>query len=310
MDATPAPVTVVIPCRNMAPFLPRALDTAFAQTRPPEAVIVIDDGSTDDLDGALTPYGSRVRRLAGPAKGSAIARNLGILASTSPYLAFLDADDYWEPTHLERALAALADPAVGLTCCNWRHEVDGVRGEPLFGSYYTVVASGRVFSPLLRENWILASSVVVRRAALAHAGLFDPTLIGAQDYDLWLRLARVTDVVSIAEALAVKKGHGGNITASSSYAYHLARVWTTIARRFPDLDAGDAACVRRRLAEAEHNAGLQAVYDDRLPEARRYLRRAFVRQPGRARLLRDTLAAHLPAFALKPLVALKRRLSA
>ena len=305
MDSSPAPVTVVIPCRNMAPFLPRALDAAFGQTRPPEAVIVVDDGSTDDLDGALAPYGTRVRRLAGPGQGSAIARNLAILSSTSPFLAFLDADDYWEPTHLERALAAFEDPTVGLTCSNWRHEVDGVRGEPLFGSFYSAMASGRVFSSLLRENWILTSSVVVRRQALSHSGLFDPTLIGAQDYELWLRLAKVTDFASLHAPLAVKKGHGGNITASPKYAYHLARVWTTIRGRYVDLPREDRAYVRNRESEALLGAGLQAIRDDDPSRARGYLGRHLRLQPTSVKGWLALVASGLPTPIVRGLRRLK-----
>lgn len=306
----PAPVAVVIPCRNMAAFLGRAIDSALAQRPPPAEIVVIDDRSTDDPAAVIARYGGRVRLIPGPGKGSAIARNLGILATSSEFVAFLDADDHWRDGHLAQALAALAAPDVGFTCSNWRHAADGHEGEPLFGRYYTRMASGDVFTALLRENWVLTSSVVVRRAVLALGGVFDPALIGAQDYDLWLRLARVTALASLPQPTAVKHGHAGNITASPAYAYHLARVWTTIRRRYTDLPRDDRSYIRRREAEALLGAGLQAIRDHEPSRARAYLKPYLRRRPGALRGWLALVLSTLPAPVVRGLKSLKRRRAA
>ena len=305
--SNPAPVAVVIPCRNMAANLGRALNSVFDQIRPPAEVIVIDDLSTDDPAAVVARFGGRVRLLAGPGKGSAIARNLGILSTSAEFVAFLDADDYWRPGHLRAALSALADPPVGLTCCNWQHSTDGHEGEPLFGTYYTRMQAGSVFSALLRENWVLTSSVVIRRRLLALSGLFDPELVGAQDYDLWLRLARVTEFACIREAYVVKHGHAGNITASPKYAYHLARVWSTIRARYTDLPPEEAAYVRSREAGALYGAGLQAIRDEDYAQARHYLARCWRMRPVSRRHTVTLAAACLPAPVVRALRAMKRR---
>lgn len=303
---TPAPVAVIIPCRNMAAFLGRAIDSALAQRPPPAEIVVIDDRSTDDPAAVIDRYGGRVRLIAGPGKGSAIARNLGILATSGEFVAFLDADDHWREGHLAQALDALAAPDVGFTCSNWRHAADGHEGEPLFGSYYTRMTSGDVFTALLRENWVLTSSVVVRRAVLALSGVFDPALIGAQDYDLWLRLARVTELASLPQPTAVKHGHAGNITAKPNYAYHLARLWTTIARRFPDLPPTDLKYVARRESEALVAAGLQAIRNAEPAVARSYLWRYVGRRPWSLHGWAALCLAFLPPPVVRVIKAVKR----
>ncbi|MEP7359964.1 MAG: glycosyltransferase family A protein [Chloroflexota bacterium] len=103
-------VTVVIPMYNAAPTILRALDSVLAQTTPPAKVVVVDDCSTDDSAQVV-----RAARLAGVELvstdingGIAVARNRGAREAVSEWLAFLDADDRWEPTFLERTLAAIA----------------------------------------------------------------------------------------------------------------------------------------------------------------------------------------------------------
>ena len=108
-------VAVVIPCYNAAPYLARALDSVLAQTYRDFCVFVIDDGSSDDIETVLLPYIGRVAWSRHPHAGQAAARNRGILLSSSPYVAFLDADDEWLPNKLERQIEVLRDlPQAGM----------------------------------------------------------------------------------------------------------------------------------------------------------------------------------------------------
>src|SRR5262249_9552990 len=103
-----ATVSVIIPAYRAARTIGRAIDNVLSQTRPPDEVLVIDDGSPHDLAAALKAYGGRGVLVRKPNGGAASARNLGIEASWGDLIAFLDADDYWAADKLEWQLAALA----------------------------------------------------------------------------------------------------------------------------------------------------------------------------------------------------------
>jgi glycosyltransferase involved in cell wall biosynthesis len=111
---TPA-VSVIVPAYKAAHVVGRAVDGLLAQTWPPDEILIVDDGSPDDLAGALAPYGGRVRLLRKANGGAAGARNFGLGRAAGDVIAFLDADDYWEPEKLKRQLGLLARfPEVGL----------------------------------------------------------------------------------------------------------------------------------------------------------------------------------------------------
>ena len=97
-------ISCIIPVFNGTRFIAEALDSILAQSLPVAEIIVVDDGSTDDLSGALYPYTRYIRVVKQQNQGPAAARNLGIRASTGNYLAFLDADDLWREDKLEQLI--------------------------------------------------------------------------------------------------------------------------------------------------------------------------------------------------------------
>jgi glycosyltransferase involved in cell wall biosynthesis len=106
-SAPSAPVSVIIPVYQGERYLGEALESVLAQTRAPEEVIVIDDGSTDGTAVVAASFGSRVTLVRQPNRGTAVARNVGIDRATRPFVAFLDADDVATPERLERQLELL-----------------------------------------------------------------------------------------------------------------------------------------------------------------------------------------------------------
>ena len=214
-------VSVVIPAYRAARTIGRAIDSLLKQTRPPDEILVIDDGSPDDLAAALAPYGERVRRVRQANGGAASARNQGIELVKSDLIAFLDADDYWEPTKLERQLAVLeCHPEVGLVAAHYYIEFPGkqrslnpaplphYRDRPLrvCGSETLVIA---------RKIW--TSTVLLRRAALGE-DRFDTTLKTAEDVDLWIRLAIRVPVFLMSEPLATAVLEAGSLSRSDAAA--------------------------------------------------------------------------------------------
>lgn len=103
-----ADIAVVIPTYNRAPLLARAIDSVLSQTFAPREVIVVDDGSTDNTREVCDAYRGRVTFAPQQNAGASAARNRGVALTRSPWIAFLDSDDYWKPQHLERLAAAIA----------------------------------------------------------------------------------------------------------------------------------------------------------------------------------------------------------
>lgn len=181
-QVAPHHVAVVIPAWNAAATIGAALESVAAQTRPPREVIVVDDGSTDDTAAIAARAGVTVLRV--PNGGAARARNLGIAAATSPWIAFLDADDTWVPDKLERQ-AALFD-RYSLSYTDARIDLDGAS---VTVSSVAPCPSGLILESLLLNNVITTSSVVVRRDVILDAGGFPEEQRAVHDWPLWLRIA-------------------------------------------------------------------------------------------------------------------------
>jgi glycosyltransferase involved in cell wall biosynthesis len=188
---TSAPVTVVVPTYNSGHLVGDALASVLAQTAPPEAVVVIDDGSTDDTSARVGGYGTRVRYIRQPNQGVSAARNRGLREVRSEFVAFLDADDVWHPRKLEIQLPLLrARPELGLLgTCTYplpAERAPELPGEPAAGRLVPVP-----WERLAVRNVLVTSSVLIRRAVLERVGEFDTRLQGPEDHDLWLRVAEV-----------------------------------------------------------------------------------------------------------------------
>src|SRR5262249_54539472 len=119
-------VTAIIPAYRAAHTIGRALDSVLSQSCPPDEVLVVDDGSPDDLAGAVRLYEERVTLVHKPNGGAASARNTGLDQAHGDLVAFLDADDYWEHNKLEWQLAVFRrHPELGLACGRWFTELPG-----------------------------------------------------------------------------------------------------------------------------------------------------------------------------------------
>jgi glycosyltransferase involved in cell wall biosynthesis len=210
-------VSVVVPAYQAASTIGRAIDSLLKQSRTPDEILVIDDGSHDDLAAALQPYGDRVQLFRQENGGAARARNRGIELATGELIAFLDADDYWEPDKLERQLAVLKRHSeVGLTAARYYVEPPGkaryANGEPSPRHFDRVLrVQGAECLTLARKMW--TSTIVVRRPVLGEQR-FDTTLATAEDVDLWIRLVLRTPVYLISVPLATAVLESGSLSRS------------------------------------------------------------------------------------------------
>jgi glycosyltransferase involved in cell wall biosynthesis len=182
-----ATVAVVIPCYNHARHLGDAIDSALAQTRAPDEVIVVDDGSTDDTP-AVARRVPGVRYLRQRNGGTAAACNAGLRVARTTFVQILAADDVLLPDALAAGLrCAAAHPEAAFVA--GRHVV--VRTEGSVERPWPAFAGDDLYTELLRLNFIACTDAVLfRREPLRDAGGFDRRLRSCEDYDVFLRLAR------------------------------------------------------------------------------------------------------------------------
>jgi glycosyltransferase involved in cell wall biosynthesis len=224
-------VSVVIPYYQAHRTIARAVRSALEQTVRPYEILVIDDGSPNSPTEVLKQFGSEVILIRKPNGGAASARNAGIDHAKGEWIAFLDADDYWEPFKLERQLAF--SERVGLIGGRWFIEFPGelrcvadVPDISMFGKIFRARGS-EVFDVAMN----LSTCVLLIRRSVLGDERFDSRLDTAEDRDLWIRLAASTSVYLIPKPL-------------STYVQYE----NSLSNRDPDQDCSNMLKVVRRHA--------------------------------------------------------------
>ena len=207
---TPA-VSVVIPAYNAALHLPAALESVRSQDCNSLEVVVVDDGSTDETWSLLAGHASTIRSFRQRNSGVAAARNRAIVESRARLVAFLDADDIWLPGKLSKQLAVLADRA-DCGVCHSAFQVVSPEGSKREVVRYR--RAGSLLHDLLMFGNVVGtpSTVVADRGLVLKLGGFDPNLSQCADWDLWLRLARITNFCYIDEPLVQYHRHEKNMS--------------------------------------------------------------------------------------------------
>lgn len=207
-----------MPCYNGRDYIAFALDSARRQTFTPWQIIVVDDGSTDGSGAHVRDYARRhphanIRVIEQTNAGEAAARNTGIHEAEGAWVAMLDADDWWEPTKLEKQLAAAAE--AGLQCVMvhtgvTHHYPDGMHVPMDLRT--PARRTGWCTAALLEEGSIGHPSILVRRDALRGIGGYDTSFKQACDIDLYFRLSAAGTFAFVAEHLLHYRIHSGQMS--------------------------------------------------------------------------------------------------
>ena len=287
-------VTVIIPAYNAGRTITAALESVFAQTYRDFNVIVVDDGSTDDTAQRVAEWGERVTYLRQPNGGPASARNEAARHSSSPLIAFLDADDVWLPRKLERQVAYFERfPETGFL-----HSAAIVSGtptqavldmtdtaplEPLGEPPANVYCD--LFHSRLEVNTL---TVMARRDVVAEVGGFDERReLHVEDWDLWLRIAARYSVGYLPTALAVHRP-GGSMSSEVEKTYRgqqlvIGKSAPLCQAACPNHAAAPDDCIRQRELRLYSELGYERFWSGRLVDARAAYRRALQLEPTNAR---------------------------
>jgi hypothetical protein len=248
--------SIIITTHNRPHLVARAVESARLSGKDVE-VIVVDDASTDEtakvcraLEGVHYVRVERNQRVAG-------ARNIGILASSSEYLSFLDDDDVRLAHTLDAQVEALeAAPEAGMI---YAQALLGDQSGASTGRFYPLHSfEGDVFWRLLGRNFIPCGSVVFRRSCLARTGLLDAAVPGLDDWDLWIRISELYPVIAFEHAVMVWRQSTPSSEQGTSMAADLVRQsarqfrerWMSLRR------ARDAGQIIRRQARAEFSKNM------------------------------------------------------
>jgi GT2 family glycosyltransferase len=256
--AEPPTFSIAIAAYEAAATIGAALDSALEQTLPAHEVIVVDDGSKDDLDAALEPFAGKVTVLRQENRGAGPARNAAVAVASGEFVTILDADDRYHPRRLE-ALAELATerPDLDLLSTDARLLVEGRPVGTFAAQTPFAVADqrGAIFESCFVGGW-----PAVRRASFDAVGGFDESLRIAQDWDCWLRVILAGAKAGfVDEPLYDYFLHGGSLASS-----RLASLWERVtmlenAAANPDLRPGDGPALTRALRRHRDQAGRATI---------------------------------------------------
>ena len=204
--------SVIIPLYNKAPYIRKALESVFAQTYTDYELIIVDDGSTDgsaeiaesflqDPASRLSPLTSRLRLLKQPNQGVSAARNNGVAQAHGDYITFLDADDWWEPTYLERMAQLIKDyPDAGLYACNYVYYKPGKTHVALNIPTGYINYPKTYYESDAMPVW--TGAAMIPRKVYDEMGGFPIGIKLGEDFLLWAKIALHYPVVFSNEPLA------------------------------------------------------------------------------------------------------------
>jgi glycosyltransferase involved in cell wall biosynthesis len=278
--ATAPRVTVLIPARNAAGFLPEALESVRLQTLQDLEVLVVDDGSTDATAEVARAGGSRVRLLQLEHGGVSRARNHGMRNARGLFIVFLDADDRLAPLLVERAVRFLEkDPGLGFVFSNFvlSYE-DGTTSPPhyppgAFGDAPEVIIRDALAEVIARGFAISTSGLCARRGVLEETGGFDESLVGGEDFDYWNRIYLRRPVGCLVDPLVRVRRHARGTTADPARVIpSIARSVDLVCRRLEAAGRAQGVPIARRCGRRYIRGGIMTLLGQgRTQEARRFL---------------------------------------
>jgi len=208
-------VSVIIPTYNRAEFLRLAITSVLNQTFQDFEIIVVDDASEDHTHEVVSDFSDkRIKYIRHEANTRvSAARNTGVLSASGDYIAFLDDDDEWLPGKLQIQVTLLEDSTstfggVYTGCVR----IDRPTGQ--ISQLVVPKRRGNIYNDLLKSNFIVTSTVLLRRKCFDRVGLFDESIEFWEDYDIWIRVSKEFHFECVPESLVKYWFHGNQLSTN------------------------------------------------------------------------------------------------
>ena len=297
-----------MPCHNAGQFVESAISSAFQQSYINIELIVVDDGSSDDsrtiIESISTKYPHQFKYLFQEQCGPYPARNHGLRLASGQYIAFLDADDWWESKFLEELLSAIIENDADLAYCGWQNVGEHtVNSEPFIPPAYK--DKEQVFEFLRSCPWPIHAALAKRSIIDAVEG-FSERRFSSMDYDLWLRIfGHTQNFVRVPKVLAYYRWHGsGQISANKwKQVLDAVQVRRDFIAQFPNLVDGLTHDSLRELVEGQLlREAYRAYWKRDLLNAQKLFREAFSSGVWLMKDLKFLIPALMPYYVFKFLV--------
>lgn len=231
-------VSIVVTCYNYGRYIVPCLDSIFSQTFQDFEIVVINDGSTDNSEELIRSFleDSKLKYIYQKNSGQANAKNNGIKNSAGKYIAFLDADDLWDKTKLEKQIPLFSRDNIGVVYSKAKFvDEHGQFLDFILKDKYLTPRSGEVTNHLFFNNFVPFSSSVVRKECFEKLGCFDESFEMGIDWDLWLRISIQYDFDYIDEPLLIYRlGHPGQMSKNAEKRHHCSdNIMDKFIKQFP-----------------------------------------------------------------------------
>jgi len=306
MNSTTRPlISVVIPCFNGETFLADSIDSVLNQTYPNIELIVVDDGSTDNSSVIMNQYTDKIITITQANAGLPSARNSGIKIAKGEFIAFLDADDYWDKDFILEMHTAIQHSNAGIAYCGWQNiGLTGARGNPFIPPDYEIDPEK---IPKLIENarWPVHAALVRMNVCNKING-FNPLLKSCEDFAFWIRTATTNKIVLVPKVLAYYRHHGEQMTSNRLRitTYRL-RVQQEFINEFPDIaDNLGHKKIQQLIFGNLLQKGYEAYWQRDLDTARFAFRTVFKSKHFKLNDLKYLLPSYLPKWLHKSIIGL------
>jgi len=287
-------VSVVIPTYNCGRYLPETLDSVLTQTFQDYEIIVVNDGSTDNTEHVIKPFASSIKYLSGPNKGASAARNSGIKIARGELVAFLDADDLWDPEKLSAQVTFMdSHPEIGISYTNCSF-FDGLSPattgfeerdsallrygrKKIANSDYILTSTALLEEFLTIQAFPKPSTLMVRRQCFEKVGCFDETLYICEDTQMCLRLAKYFRFGYVDRPLVRRRVRTDTLSSAADnrrYAAIHIQMFDDLKKWIP-LSDNEKTITTQLVSSYSFSAGYAEFSDGRSAAGRHHFQKSF-----------------------------------